>query len=1784
MADEDKPVTLGQLKALVGSGGNSGPTSGSAATPNTSGFAKGLKDVTEGALSVAAGFSRLTSGTDAATAGLSALSAGAKSVGLGTLGKGLDLFGGAILQQKQVLDKASAELGIGGNNIGLFVRMAGDAGLTTQQFTDVIKRADGSIGGLGLTAQQSALNFSKIQKNIVETGDQLNKMGLSAQEQADITALATINDAKRNANDKASQASIAKSAVDLAMSLDETAKITGQSRQAIMDSIKAEEKKPLAAIAMMQMDEKQRENYTQLQAQVQKLGPGFMSLSTEIATGGVQTKEGLAMLAAMGPEAANKYQAASQAMIDAKTPEEKKRAQALMDEAQAAVQRRMADEEFKRYLKSGTAEQQQAAANLVSGNKAMMSVQSEVQKNGGDYAKAIKDQREAVQATQAGLKVDEKTGKVDKDDKGNAIADEGQKVAQDLNGLNKAAALAAGGFAHSVEDANKSMAKTPAYVDAMNKAMQTISGGAKTIEGAQAAQKDKIGKGLNEIAGAAAGDGPTKPQKGAGSLPKDYEPTKKRAGGTLAETGSAVEPEDAVVKIHKGETVLNPDATKAMGKQLSAGSKTPGGVNFSEISKSVSTSISSMSGGGSTETKQIQNDSSKAAEKELAAVREQMQAEKNALREKLKAQMGDGSKLGGNAVAKEMRTGDEGKGIAEKYKAMMEPLQKQIDAGISFETTKKASAIEETKKVVEEQSKITFSGSIKQLEAFRSKEKAEDDFFGGTKKKTDAELADQTAKKDEIFKAAELARSVVGTSIKGLSDDAIKAMLPVSASMDDFYVDMNDNLQSFSNDSATNLQKITVSEKAASAAKNISSVPAATGAKSQAPVDDAAVNEWKKWIAKSGEFKADAERETAIKTTESIKARLADRQSQVAALEQTAAQRELTDKEKSDLAIAQSGVRRATNNLKDQETRMIAIDQLEKQGLAKTVETKKSEIAEVSKAEESKKATLAKSPSATAAAISPVPAALGANPADTGKGKGELEMVLSDYQKTVLKYAATEGEMKKVQLDNEKNIIRGTEAQITESKQRIANIQKDAEGRELTQREQNSIQKINEEIKGFEQQKATQKEALAVFENIDKLKAQTSTESKKAEVAEIAKHEEAKKATTASAKAAEIADTTKHEETKKATTASAKASEIADTTKHEETKKATVSAQQMFTSMATMGMTESQKKMFGEFSSLSKEDSDKKKVSLSEELASAMGANKAALAARDAIEEKAELEGRKMTEAEEAQRKALTIELNASANRIDAAADAQKVLGRSEEDRASQAMAASLQEQNAKEVAAFKTTQIAKDGAKEQENIQTTALAKTKANVNETLTINGKVVDPNSAEGKAALGKMEEAKAKMNQVLGGMMPDMSKMLADSKSLPGLDSLGKEISSGGVQSKEGLATMQAMGPEAATKFSNAVAAMQSATTADEKAKAKLQMDEAQASIAKRTQDKDFASMLTSGTKEQQEAAKALLQKSTVNQETKPSADSKGKTETTAKAVESHTIKAGETLSKIAKEAGISVQDIMKANPNIKDPNKIAAGASLNIPGAKKAEEAKPKTTEEKKPETDAVKKVEEAKPKTTEEKKPVADAVKKTEEVKPKATEEKKPVADAVKKTEEVKPKATEEKKPVQEKKPGEVGYVTEQANKLTSGFGNISAGNDMFNPKVVNKISDEEWAKIKEKQKSEGAPKASGKPGESAQASAAAPKTTAIASAPRTSDAAPKKEEPKKEEPKKAEPAKVSVEPVKSKSADPTMKDLNDQLVMLNRHMVELIKHSSATADASNKTAKNAVKSTGRAF
>ena len=106
--------------------------------------------------------------------------------------------------------------------------------------------------------------------------------------------------------------------------------------------------------------------------------------------------------------------------------------------------------------------------------------------------------------------------------------------------------------------------------------------------------------------------------------------------------------------------------------------------NIKKIFDSVSTTISSVTGGGSTTTKRVQSDDSKSAEKELSAAKEQFQIEKQALREKIKEQLGPNASRGD--MTKAAMSSDEGINIFKTYNEKFNTLSKQIDAGISYQT------------------------------------------------------------------------------------------------------------------------------------------------------------------------------------------------------------------------------------------------------------------------------------------------------------------------------------------------------------------------------------------------------------------------------------------------------------------------------------------------------------------------------------------------------------------------------------------------------------------------------------------------------------------------------------------------------------------------------------------------------------------------------------------------------------------------------------------------------------------------------------------------------------------------------------------------------------------------------------------------------------------------------------------------------------------------------------------------------------------------------------------
>jgi hypothetical protein len=108
-------------------------------------------------------------------------------------------------------------------------------------------------------------------------------------------------------------------------------------------------------------------------------------------------------------------------------------------------------------------------------------------------------------------------------------------------------------------------------------------------------------------------------------------------------------------------------------------------VGIKKIFDSVSTTISSVTGGGSTTRKSVQNEDAKSAQTQLEALTSQYNKDRVAISNKISESMGPDTKRGD--VLKELKVNPEAIALEARMKSMTSDLSNRIGAGTSVETT-----------------------------------------------------------------------------------------------------------------------------------------------------------------------------------------------------------------------------------------------------------------------------------------------------------------------------------------------------------------------------------------------------------------------------------------------------------------------------------------------------------------------------------------------------------------------------------------------------------------------------------------------------------------------------------------------------------------------------------------------------------------------------------------------------------------------------------------------------------------------------------------------------------------------------------------------------------------------------------------------------------------------------------------------------------------------------------------------------------------------------------------
>ena len=535
------------------------------------------------------GFNRLTTGATAAETALQGIGKLTGLVpGLSGFGSAIGEAGQALLKNKTQMDEAG-KIGLGGNNLGLYNQQVAQLGVTTTQYNQLMNQYGNNINGLAGSAQRSSEVFTKLGSDVRDsgTGRQLQQLGVGAEELAQITALSAVNSRKLDLGKEEDYKKQKAAAQELAQQIAETSLITGMNREAITKSVEAETKKPGVMLAMMQMDQDQKNNFLKTQSQLASLGPSVQSLASEIVTGGVRTKEGIATMTALGPAGEELQRAVKQQQSLSKdaSEEEKKRAKEAVDMATAKVNERIASKEYAQIANTATGETAKQMLRVAEENKGFQTQMAAVTEAGGDLSKATKAQRDEAQARIAGQKVDEKGAPVTvKNEKGEEVRviDEGTRLSRTLNDANARGAIQAEGLARNMKLANDELGKSPDAIKTFNTLLRG-AGTATTGEQAQQQQKalfDQINTRKGAESQTPANYDPSKP------MPRVNEAPKKADGGVVpgTDTGTTV----TVGEKGAPEAIMPLDKLSGMIQ-----SKESGGINIAEISKTISTSLSS---------------------------------------------------------------------------------------------------------------------------------------------------------------------------------------------------------------------------------------------------------------------------------------------------------------------------------------------------------------------------------------------------------------------------------------------------------------------------------------------------------------------------------------------------------------------------------------------------------------------------------------------------------------------------------------------------------------------------------------------------------------------------------------------------------------------------------------------------------------------------------------------------------------------------------------------------------------------------------------------------------------------------------------------------------------------------------------------------------------------------------------------------------------------------------------------------------------------------------------
>ena len=529
---------------------------------------------------------------------------------------------GATIGENEKMWQSATNIGINYNNDILGLRASiGQTRLGHEDFFRALQAGrDGmkiNITTLGSDMTTATRNFAKLSSDFTTTGfgEKLNLMGYTTQEYNEVLALSisgqkALNIEGKDPASKQARIDAMQSASNLATEMDKVAKLTGVSREAQRQKMLEDQMdgRYQAQIALMSANGAQNvtAEFAKLQTSFAGSGRATQDFVKNILEGGQLTEKSITFLSATGDAGREVEQSTKnlKAALLSNDAERIKEAQARAGDANTKLQEYVMRKQNLDMVSSFDSKHNEVLGSIiVSSTKqrnASESLANELSKHGIDVTtaagkrKLAEEQDLRIKASQEGKeRVWDESLKdyVTKTVEGsnntaaliqsqNRVADTEALLYQELGALNKK--LGGSQFVADIVNATKNVqtkdGKTTTGMDrggilnseaATNVIKQLVDGNYKEAIKAMGMTGNEVITNLGSAADSIlVGVKNIIKSVGDSINSADGKGVPSRDGGTYAKTGSPTEPKDAIVKIHKGETVFSPEATQKFGDQI----------------------------------------------------------------------------------------------------------------------------------------------------------------------------------------------------------------------------------------------------------------------------------------------------------------------------------------------------------------------------------------------------------------------------------------------------------------------------------------------------------------------------------------------------------------------------------------------------------------------------------------------------------------------------------------------------------------------------------------------------------------------------------------------------------------------------------------------------------------------------------------------------------------------------------------------------------------------------------------------------------------------------------------------------------------------------------------------------------------------------------------------------------------------------------------------------------------------------------------------------------------